>query len=145
MRLQTEYGCRQEMREPEAIEEAPKFREFVRSIVPTDRVVVLKFVWYYHLLFKYAFPESDFYFPSRFVDYPRHASTYNWYRSTIKKHYKKDIEWINTDKLNELDFSEIRPIIDAHMSLEWNPKAIARMFASNGSKHYATLRKVKRE
>ena len=78
MRLQTEYACRQEMVTREAIDEAPKFREFILSIVPTDRVIVLKFVWYYHHLFRYAFPESDFYFPSRLVGYPRHASTYNW-------------------------------------------------------------------
>jgi hypothetical protein len=143
MYLQKKFALRGPMHEANARRYAPEFHRFVMSIIPEDRVVCLKFVWYYDLLFRYAFPDADYYFVSRTV-FPKRKKQ----RKKIAfDHYKSQMRggtWIDTELLHARDFSEIKPIIDQHSALKWNQQGVDALYASNGAAKYKTTAKVNR-
>lgn len=145
--LQETFGNREQMSGLTARKAAPQLRKFVQSVVPEDRVICLKFIWYYHLLFRYAFPESDFYFVHRknfsghFLNARKKTGMFNKYRREMKSG-----TWIDSDRLigMERDFTEIRSIIARYSSLKWNQQAVRTLYASCGDRKYSNLRRIVR-
>lgn len=143
LHLQKKFGLRARMEKLEAEKEAPAFREFVETVVPHDRVVCLKFVWYYDLLFRCAFPDSDFYFVSR-SNFPIKNRAVKKRAFNYYKLHMRNGTWIDTEKLVKHDFSEIRPIIDQYSALQWNQQGVDALYRSNGAAKYEHMKKVNR-
>ena len=143
MYLQKKFSLRGLMEPANALRYAPEFREFVASVVPEDRVVCLKFVWYYAPLFRAAFPDEDYYFVSRDVFHPK--------TDVAKKRialfqYAKAMPlgtWIDTEMLikSPPDFLQMQTIIDQHSALKWDSQAVDALYASNGDWKFDNMKR----
>lgn len=151
MYLQKNFALRDPMTMEQAQAAAPAFRNFVNDLVPEGRLPCFKFVWYYDLLFRYAFPDAHYYFVSR--DFMERALSEGkpvaWWseRITMFSDYQNNMldgVWIDGEKLRVRDFSEIRPLIDQHSALQWNRQAVNAVYASNGASKFEYMQRMRR-
>lgn len=147
--LQENFGNRGPMSEDTARQEAPAFREFVQSVIPDDRLVLLKFIWYYHLLFRYAFPDAHFYFVHRAVWPEAMDAPIKRKKEGMFLHYRREMldgTWIDTERMieNPPDFREIQHVIDQYSALQWNSQGVDALQASCGSKKFKFKKRMRR-
>lgn len=149
MYLQNRFGNRGEMSQLTAHKEAPAFRKFVQSIIPDDRLVMLKFIWYYHLLFHYAFPNASFYYVQRIVWPSEMDGGTQRKKEGMFLHYRREMldgTWIDTERLieNPPDFRQIQAIIGKHSALKWNPQGVDALQTAVGSKRFKDMKRMRR-
>ena len=141
--LMRTYAKQSLMDDKNARKEAVKFRQFIERTVPQDRLVCLKFVWYYEPLFRAAFPECEYFFIRRTDNLGKRKHGGRRFVEYVHTMSPKDGTWIDTTDMPSL-LVQMKTLVDAHPNLEWREKEIREFLRTGVDIKFEKIRRVDR-